>query len=354
MGDFFGGAANRSGPIRSSHTADRRAGNPDSYWVSHRDSAVANRPEQRARGPGHGGKPTGIDRANSPQIELSHGATMFYWFRARALSTVVGALVLIGAASGPPALYLALNNRQTSSEVEVILPDVRAGVAGEFAALFVAAWLRGDDLGFFNRTLTSTESGFLVERVGAVRTAERGQGMFDVVVAADLVEFISGSEEQFRPVGLRYYAVGVAADDAGDMAVLGLPSVVAAPPVAESVSAVVTEMRLPTAPDMTDLNETLVGFFEAYLTGAGDVSLFTSPNAAIGAVEPPPFGKTRVAELGWSPVPGVDDPAVRLARVIVDAQSPSGNQLLEYSIVVAVRDDRWEVSQVLHAPVVVR
>jgi hypothetical protein len=280
---------------------------------------------------------------------------MFYWFRARALSTIVGVLVLAGAACGPVALYLAATADAAEADTNLELPDSRAGVAGEFAALFVASWLRGDSLTFFSPVLASTDSGLLVERVGAVRTTERGSGMFDVVVAADLVEFVSGSEEQFRPVGLRFYAVGVAAEDSGNMSVLGLPAVVEPPDSAAQPTQVVTDLRRRTDPEFAGLIETLDGFFAAYLTGAGDVALFTSPNASVGAVGPTtPFGRAEVFEVGWDAVPGIDDPSIRLARVLVDAQSASGQQRLEYSIVMADRDGRWEVSQVLHAPVVLR
>ena len=99
---------------------------------------------------------------------------------------------------------------------------------------------------------------------------------------------------------------------------------------------------------------TLDGFFAAYLTGDGDVGLFTSPDSIVGAVAPSPFAQATVHQLGWGPVPGIDDPDLQLARVAVDARTPSGRQLLEYSLVLAERDGRWEVSQVLHAPVVIR
>ena len=276
------------------------------------------------------------------------------WFRTRALSTTLGLAVLLGAACGPPALYLALFGGDADLPVASVQPDSRAGVVGDFASLFVAGWLRGDDLTFFNPTLSAGESGVLVERVAPVRTEERGPGLFDVVVAADVVEYVSGSEEQFRPVGLRFYAVGVLVDDDGDTVVLGLPAMVTAPDVATAGQALVSDMRRATAPDMALPAETLNGFFAAYLTGVGDVRLFTSPGSIVEAVGPAPFGRVEVFELGWTAVPGIDDPSIRLARVTVDADSPSGSQRLEYSIVMAERDDRWEVSQVLHSPVIVR
>ncbi len=279
---------------------------------------------------------------------------MFDWFRTRALSTTLGLAVLTGAACGPLALYLVLTTEDETTSTSLDYPDSRAGVAGDFASLFVAGWLRGDDLRFFNPTLVSVESGLLVERVAPVRTVERGNGLFDVVVAADVVEFVSGSEEQFRPVDLRFYAVGVSADDRGDLSVLGLPAVVAAPDVAPVSTIAITDLRRATAPDMAPLAETLDGFFDAYLTGVGDVRLFSSPQSIVTAVTPPAFGRSDIYEVGWGPVPGIDDPAVRLTRVLVDAHSPSGQQRLEYSIVMAERDGRWEVSQVLHAPVVLR
>ena len=276
------------------------------------------------------------------------------WFRARALSTALGLAVFIGAACGPVALYLALTHSDTSEAPDIQIPDHRAGVAGEFAALFVAGFLRGDDLTFFNPTLRANESGLLVERVAAVRTTERGQGMFDVIVAADAVEYVAGSEEQFRPVGLLFYSVGVNADANGNLAVLGLPSAVAEPRAADGFPMAITDLRLPTSPEVAGLAQTLDGFFAAYLTGAADVALFSAPNAGISAVRPAPFGQAKIFELGWGPVPGIDEPSLRLARVVVDAVSTSGQQRLEYSLVMAERDGRWEVSQLLHAPVVLR
>jgi hypothetical protein len=277
---------------------------------------------------------------------------MFDWFRTRALSTALGLFVLVGAACGPVALYLVATDDDTSGPLQFDMPDSRAGVAGDFASLFVASWLRGDDLRFFNPTLRADGSGLLVERVAPVRTVERASGLFDVVVAADVVEYLAGSEEQFRQLGLRFYAVGVRAEADGDLSVLGLPAVVTAPSPAESLQPAVIEMRRPTAPDVAPVIDTMEGFFDSYLTGVGDVRLFSSPGSLVTAVAPAPFGRTQIFELGWGPVPGVDDPALRLARVLVDAQSATGTQRLEYSIVVAERDNRWEVSQVLHAPVV--
>ncbi len=276
------------------------------------------------------------------------------WVRARFLSTAVAVVVLAGALSGFAALYLTLTDDDAVGAAPVLdLPDQRVGVAGDFASMFVAGWLRGDDLAFFNPTLRAEASGLLVERVGPVRTTERGDGLFDVVVAADLVEFLEGSEEQFRPVGLRFYAVGVSADGDGDLLALGAPSLVEAPVAAAGAVPVLTDLRPATTPELAGLTRTLDGFFAAYLTGVGDVGLFTSPDSLVGAVDPAPFAEATVRQLARGPVPGIDDDALQLARVEVDSRSPAGRQLLEYSLVLAERDGRWEVSQVLNAPVVI-
>ncbi|MGH1489749.1 MAG: hypothetical protein ACRBK7_10195 [Acidimicrobiales bacterium] len=279
---------------------------------------------------------------------------MFDWFRTRALSTFLGIAVLIGAACGPAAIYMLWTAEEVTGQQQLDLSDSRAGVAGDFASLFVASWLRGDDLRFFNPTLSANDSGLLVERVAPVRTIERAPGLFDVVVAADLVEYLSGSEEQFRNLGLRFYAVGIAVQADHNLSALGLPAVVTAPTPADILQPSIIEMRRPTAPDMAPVAETLNGFFDSYLTGIGDVNLFSSPNSVVTAVNPAPFARADVFEIGWGSVPGIDDSSVRLARVLVDAHSVTGQQRLEYSIVVAERDGRWEVSQVLHAPVVLR
>jgi hypothetical protein len=265
---------------------------------------------------------------------------------------MVAAAVLAGAACGPLALYLQRSQPATAGTATITLPDHRAGVVGDFASLFVAAWLRGDDLGFFNPNLRADDSGLLVERVAPVRTVERGPGLFDVVVAADVVEYLAGSEEQFRPVSLRFYAVGVTADSDDNLAALGLPAVVAAPPSAAVAATAITDLRRPASPDLSPLADTVAGFFNAYLTGAGDVRLFTSPESIITAVQPAPFARAEVFELGWGPIPGIDDPSLRLARVVVDASSAAERERLDYSIVMAERDGRWEVSQVLFSPLV--
>ena len=284
---------------------------------------------------------------------VSAMSTGFRWFRSRMLSTVVAVAVLAGAAAGPVALYLTLTADDAPIAATPQL-ETRGGVAGQFAALFVAGWLRGDDLGFFNPTLAAEDSGLLVERVAPVRTTERGQGMFDVVVAADVVEFVAGSEEQFRPAGLRFYAVGVAADQDGDLTVLGLPGLVEAPRASPTLPMAITDLRLPSNPEVAAPAQTLDGFFSAYLTGAADVGLFISPTAAIATVTPTPFNSTRIQELGWGPVPGIDEADLRLARVVLDAIGTSDRQRLEYTVVLAERDGRWEVAQILHAPVVLR
>jgi hypothetical protein len=276
------------------------------------------------------------------------------WVRARFLSTAVAVFVLAGAICGPVALYLTLTDENTAGVAPTVdLPDERAAVAGQFASLFVAGWLRGDDLSFFNPSLSAAESGLLVERVGTVRTTERGNGLFDVVVAADLVEFIESSEEQFRPVGLRFYAVGVSADAEGNLLALGAPALVEAPDTGVAVTPVIGELSPATTPELAGLTRTLDGFFAAYLAGEGDVALFTSPDSVVDAVTPAPFARVAVRQLGRGPVPGIEDDGLQLARIQLDAQSPSGGQLLEYSLVLAERDGRWEVSQVLHAPVVI-
>lgn len=275
------------------------------------------------------------------------------WLRARFLSTVVTAVVVAGTICGPVALYLVVTaDERSSDQIIPDPPDARAGLAGQFASLFVAGWLGGDDLTFFHPEMTADDSGLLVDRVAAVRTTERGQGLFDVVVAADLVEYLEGSEERFRPVGLRFYAVGVAADDTGDLVVMGPPAAIAQPLPATPVIPVVNELSPAATPALAPVSDTLNGFFASYLAGTGDVDLFTSPDSVIVAASPPPFGRVVVQRLGWGPVPGIDDDRLRLAQVEVDAQTATGRQLLHYSLVLAERDGRWEISQVLNAPVV--
>jgi hypothetical protein len=269
------------------------------------------------------------------------------------LSVAVAFGVCLGAACGPVALWLAVTNSEravTTAAVEQ--PDVRGGLVGPFAALFVAGWLRGDDVTFFNPGLAAVDTGLLVDRSGPARVTDRGQGVFEVIVATDLVEFVEGSEEQYRALGLRFYAVGVAADDADNLVVLGPPAVVEAPEPAVAPTPYVVDLAPPTSPAVAAPLETLTGFFAAYLTGTGDVDLFTAPRSTVAAVTPAPFGRVDIRAFGWTDVPGIDDDRLRLTRIQLDAHGVTGSQRLEYSVVLAERDDRWEVSQVLNAPIV--
>jgi hypothetical protein len=271
---------------------------------------------------------------------------------------VVSTLVLSAALTGPLALYLSVRafgdgGSPTDDQPVAGLAADHHGSVGPFAALFVSAWLSGDDLTVFNPTLIGEPTGLLVDQVAPVRVSSSSPGFFDVVVAAEAIEYLPASEEEYRQLGLRFYAVGVETTPEGQLLALGAPAVVAAPEAPVAAPLAVTEFETPSTPEQQVVAETLRGFFAAYLTGQGEIELFTSPTAAISAIQPPVAGSVAVGRLGWGPVPGLDDGDLRLVRVEVDAARATGRERFEYWLVAALRDGRWEVAQLLPAPVVV-
>ncbi len=275
----------------------------------------------------------------------------------RVLQVVLWLLVV----SGPVAAFLvtahvsALEGRLDTlgSSTAVEVPPDTAGVEG-FAELFVAAYLgAGEDSAGALRVFLDDRSldGVVVGSWRAVRTAslgarQVGPGYFAVTVAAEVVASESSSDGQgvWVPVRTGFYSVGVVETGSG-WAVTGLPALVAAPPRAAPPELLVR--RLDGLDGTPGLEETVSRFLAAYLTGVGELARYTAPSSRIEPVQPPPFSDVEVLESGL-----VDSPdGGGQVRVVVRGTDAAGwAQVLEYSLTVGLRDGRWEVSELLPAP----
>ena len=274
----------------------------------------------------------------------------------RVLQAALWLLVVMGPiAAGVLALQVsALRNRveAVSQQAVVDLPSESAG-AEAFAELFVAAFLSaGEDSSqtlapFLDaRSLEGMEEGsWSASRTVSLGAREIGPGYFAVTVAAQVLARDPDSEQPtWVPAGTGFYTVGVVETDSG-WAATGLPALVAAPSTGSPPELSVG--RLDGLDGAPGLEETVTRFLAAYLAGEGELARYTAPGSHLTPIHPPQFVAVEVVEAGS--VPTADGARQVVVRVrATDEESRS--QVLEYALVVAERDGRWEVVELLPAP----
>lgn len=274
-------------------------------------------------------------------------------------AVAAGPVALIAALALPRSVVAASEPRQA---VTASLSDTDpSGIA----ALFCDLWLHSDADETDGRTAravqalapgielptrTGAEAPEPVGGVVAVRSAQLEDGSWSVVVAAQFGGRPSGGDAGEKAAGqtvVRYFAVPVVSDrtrGAGTFTVTGPPAQVAAPG-----GAVVKESRFEDqVPADGALASTLSGFFEAYLTGVGEVGRYLSPGTELAAVEDSGYASVAVdqavadSRAAAGAVPG-DGAGVRV-QVHVTASDGSGRWPLMYAVAVTARAGRWEVS----------
>jgi hypothetical protein len=227
--------------------------------------------------------------------------------------------------------------------------------------LFVAAFLdAGEDspetLSPFlaDASLDGVAGGsWFATRTVSLGAREVGPGYFAVTVAAEVVAADPESPESdpelgepvvWVPVGTRFYTVGVAETDTG-WAATGLPALVAAPTPAAATEVLVGRLDgLDAAPG---LEEMVSRFLAAFLAGDGELARYTAPSSQIVAVQPAPFVTVDVLEAGFVDTP---DGSQQVVAVVQATDSAGRAQVLEYHLAVEQREGRWEVFELLPAP----
>jgi hypothetical protein len=99
--------------------------------------------------------------------------------------------------------------------------------------------------------------------------------------------------------------------------------------------------------------ESAAGFLGAYLCGQAELARFLSPGLTLAPAEPAVCGEVEI--IRWGVVEG-DDPESR--TVVLDAQfdgtadpdSEFTPRVATYTLLMASRDDRWEIADILPAP----
>ena len=262
--------------------------------------------------------------------------------------------------SGPvAAAFVATRVTSLSERVDLVdigaveMPRDTSGAEG-FAELFIAAYLTAGepsttDLSpFLDRTSpvrveTGSWSATRTMSLGAEHVAP---GYYAVTVAAEVVAADSDGEGRpvWVPVGTLFYSVGVAETDSG-WATTGLPSLIPAP-VGATAPELLIDRRggLDTAPGLEDM---LSRFLAAFLAGDGELTRYTSPSSPILAIQPPPFVAAEILEVGNVET---SDGVTQVVVVVRATDNAGRTQILEYALVVELRDGRWEVSRMLPAP----
>jgi hypothetical protein len=272
----------------------------------------------------------------------------------RVLRVLLWLLVLVGPVI---AGVVAMRISGLSHRIEVVgeqtlveLPADSAGAEG-FAELFVAAYLSFDEDTELAAPLNASparaeDQEWLAARTVSLGAEEIAPGYFAVTVAADLMAKDPDASEQpsWLPVGTRFYTVGVKETGSGWVAT-SPPTLVAAPPGGTPPELLVE--RMDGLRDVPGLEEAVTRFLAAYLAGEGELARYTSPGSPLSAVQPAPFSTVEIVEVGSVPTPDGDRQVV--ARV-VGTDDSGRTQVLQYALVVAEREGRWEVAELLPAP----
>lgn len=258
-------------------------------------------------------------------------------------------------AAGPVALCVAVAATPTTVKAAagakptaVRSTSANFAAPGGYAQLFVGAWLRSsaDNATSAQARLAqsmapdvdlpepASDAQARPEAVTALRSVHTGGDTWLVTVAA-----------QYADSWVRYYTVPVTSDRAGtSFTVTGAPGVVAGPARAEETTSPYTVI----VPD-GDLSSAVGEFFNAYLTGAGEVSRYLAPGVNLTAVSPAPYQSVTVQQISAreeaaaaEEVPA-DGTTIRL-YVTVEAREGSGRWPLAYELTLKARSGRWEIA----------
>ena len=272
----------------------------------------------------------------------------------RVLRTVLWMVVVAGpVAAGLLAVQVSGLRQQVevaSRQAAVQLPKDSAGAQG-FAELFLAAFLGTDEdaLGHMApfldaRSLSVIEQGsWSTARTVSLGAREVAPGYFAVTVATE-VQARDPADRSWVSVGTRFYTVGVVETESG-WAATALPTLVAAPPAGPASDLLVH--RMDGLGEVPGLEDAVIRFLTAYLTGEGELARYTAPGSPLVAVAPPPFATVEIVEAGSVPA---GDGARQVVAVVVGTDDAGRAQVLQYALVAAERDGRWEVVELLPAP----
>lgn len=263
--------------------------------------------------------------------------------------SAIGLWVIVGVAavSGPVALLQAHGEPGPPTKNETTAPGA-PGFAERFVAAFVAAGAgTEDELQPFlvdPPPLTGVRPGALyAARTTVVDVVALGPRYWSVTVAAEVLA--AQADGSYADLGTRFYTVGVLKADGGLVAG-ALPSEVSAP------------IRAP-HPRLTfsgatvvdpDIEEAVSRFFVAYLAGDGELARYVAPGSALRPVRPASFSRVEISRVVGRRRTEQSQLTVQVLADVIGVDRENRAQRLQYALVLARREGRWEVRELLGPP----
>lgn len=304
---------------------------------------VAGRPARFPAGPEEGAMSL-LDRFKRPPSSGADGTRRSLGVsdetRMRAASAGLWALVSLAAVGGVTALLRPSSEARSPLSAAPAESVSDAWAAASFGERFVIAYLVAGpdsdvDLSAFMAhapDLPATRPPEPLDGpVVAVGVEQIDADYWAVTVAAGE----AGAE--------RFWWVGVARVE-GRLVATALPTPVAGPTVSEPPERLVAQSEAPPAGDPAV--DAFAGWVAAYACGQGDAARYLAPGVSLPAVSPPLCSEARLED--WGSV--LDDQGRRhvVAEVVLDP-GPDARRV-SFAAVLAERQGRWEITELLPAP----
>ncbi len=253
------------------------------------------------------------------------------------------------------AAAVALLRPPPRAAAAVKVPEPTVGAQG-FAELYVAAYLgagKGTEeslRAFYPEPVDLTDvapGGVYAGRTTSVEAKEVAPRYWAVTVGAEVLYPKGGG---LQSGGVRFYQVGVARVSDAYVAT-ALPAQVPAPLTGRAKLALAS----PDRPEANDPVAAAVSHFAAaFLAGDGELARYTAPGSTLRPVRPAPFASVGVTGLSSRDVDRkVGETVVKAKEVLAELQGTEAGgrvQVLEYSLELAQRAGRWEVTKLLPGP----
>ena len=287
----------------------------------------------------------------SPRLNRSSGASAEA--TTRLATFALWGLVVLGALGGTLAFLSRPSSAASGPAVEAPVPTI---AAEGFAELFVAAYLGAgegseDTLRPFYPERVEMRGVAAGSRYAArtvtIDTQVAGERYWSVTVAADVL--VSGEGDALQRAGTRYFQVGVAqtAPPNKNLVATSLPAEVPAPVAVSSIRLDLESLERPRSDDAVAV--AVQRFAAAFLAGEGELVRYVAPGSSLRAVRPAPFTTTEVTRLASRD----GEVAAGTKQVLAEVRGTDAGgrrQVLHYSLELAQREGRWEVTEMLPGP----
>jgi hypothetical protein len=293
-----------------------------------------------------------VDTGSNGAPGVRRGVRPLVWVRG--LRTVLWLLVFTGPALAILALVHAsdlADQLDLIGRTPAVEPSADTGPVEGFAELYLASYLGStpDD---------SAVAGDLAAGEGAmhegdrrvIRTVSLGaervdDGYYAVTVAVEVRAGYPDSDPVAGvAAGMVIYRVGVVATDTG-WSTVGPPALIPVPVTGPTPDLLVGRME--GLDEVPGLEETVLRFLSAYMAGDGELTRYLAPGSQLTPVLPPPLSTVELVDAGST---AVSDSAREVVVVVEGVDDSGRGQVLQFGLIVALRDGRWEVAELLPGP----